>query len=842
MSQTRAFQQMEGLAKDTAALEDIYNRMVKMAENGAQQRQAEETKFSQKETEHYDYSKPFIQQVDDLMNGKIPQDDALTIGGTPDVLQKIGFSNLPMTINTEHIKNMNRDTEHALSRAFMEQLPELIKNPLAVIESKTNPENSTVLLLNAVVNGKPYVAPVYVTTTSRQNGIFIDSNNIATTFRKGNAITKMLTDAIQKENAGETGVYYWKKSEARSLFSGSGVQFPGVDIQDGLIHSIFDAGSPVNRKFMEQTETKQFKRWFGDSKVVDENGEPLVVYHATDADFTVFDREKLGQYTSENTDNEAAIESAKVGFWFSENDLREKTGNEKKMEVYLSIENPMETDLYTMLDVLENMTADEYRAELEEEGYDGLIVTDQEFDNAKSYVVFKPNQIKSATDNVGTFDYFNPDIRYSLKANAPRELIRLKESFQYILITMGAAIPHGSHCYYCFFGSFALEDLDQQAALAGAESVDPDGKIIVVAENEVQLGVADSGVLMHGQVFGAARTVRTAIQHRQPGKLAHGVVQGGAALTGAASVAQLTAAVDQHRRWMIAVGALVRPDLSVEIQRFAGLHHPGHQFAASHDVQTTPFVALLAGVVLKVAGKGRNGGIGAQRLVRRGNRHQIRQKGSVDVAVGTPVENFRKSVHKFQYGDFAALSDLNGIGGRFAVGSLMNRSHIGGGGHVLAQHGSVGRRGGWVDGRYILADPRADDIAYVAVVFRQHIGRINRVNGDGLSLVDGADHVAFAALLCPHANRIAVGGERLDHGPVQRGKPFDAGSNALRVQLRHMILFLAGHAFDLHVFGQLRQLGFIFFRQRQRQAQKQTQQQDWQRFPFGTIHGCILPV
>lgn len=416
LSRTRAFQQMEGLAKDTAALEDIYNRMVKMAENGAQEQQAEGTRFSVKEEdEHYDHSKPFIQQVDDLLEGKVPKDDALLIGGTPDVLQKIGFSNLPLTMNAEHIKSMNRDTEHALSRAFMEQLPELIKNPLAVIESKTNQEGSTVILLNAVVNGKPYIAPAYITTTSMQNGLKIDSNNIATVFRKGNAITRMLTDAIQKENAGKTGVYYWKKSEARSLFESAGVQFPGGSMQDGLIHSIYDAGSTVNRKYLEQTETKQFKRWFGDSKVVDADGKPLVVYHATDADFTVFDREKLGQYTSENTDNEAAIESAKVGFWFSENDLREKTGNKKTMEVYLSIENPMETDLYTMLDVLENMTADEYRAELEEEGYDGLIVTDQEFDNAKSYVVFKPNQIKSATDNVGTFDYFNPDIRYSLK-------------------------------------------------------------------------------------------------------------------------------------------------------------------------------------------------------------------------------------------------------------------------------------------------------------------------------------------------------------------------------------------------------------------------------------------
>lgn len=180
----------------------------------------------------------------------------------------------------------------------------------------------------------------------------------------------------------------------------------------------YDEDSNLTREQQRQVATPEFKRWFGDSKVVDEDGKPLVVYHGTDADFTVFDREKLGQYTSENTDNEAAIESAKVGFWFSENDLREKTGNKKTMEVYLSIENPMETDLYTMLDVLENMTADEYRAELEEEGHDGLIVTDQEFDNAKSYVVFKPNQIKSAADNVGTFDYFNPDIRYSLKEDS----------------------------------------------------------------------------------------------------------------------------------------------------------------------------------------------------------------------------------------------------------------------------------------------------------------------------------------------------------------------------------------------------------------------------------------
>ena len=413
LGKTRAFQQMEAMGKNQAALEDIYNRMVQMAENGEQQRQAEETKFSQKETEHYDYSTPFIQQVDDLMNGKIPERDALVIGKTPEVLKNIGFSNLPMTINTEHIKNMNRDTEHVLSRSFMEQLPELIKDPLAVIESKTNPESSTVLLLNAVVNGKPYVAPVYVTSTSRQNGLFIDSNNIATVFRKGNAITKLLTEAIQKENAGETGVYYWKKKEARDLFSGSGVQFPGVDVQDGLIHSILKNDSTVNKKFMDQTETRQFQRWFGDSKVVDEEGKPLVVYHGTDEKFNAFDMSK----GRANMDIQGAF--------FSPYELDAEGYGENVGAYYLSIQNPAdEGTAYKALNRFkgQNNAGIKAREYLQKQGYDGV------YNGYDEYIAFEPTQIKSAKNNVGTFDPFNPDVRYSLKEDSDGE--RLTEQQQ----------------------------------------------------------------------------------------------------------------------------------------------------------------------------------------------------------------------------------------------------------------------------------------------------------------------------------------------------------------------------------------------------------------------------
>ena len=42
-----------------------------------------------------------------------------------------------------------------------------------------------------------------------------------------------------------------------SVLKGAGLQLPGSAAQDGLIHSIFDAGSPVNRKYVEQTEIRK---------------------------------------------------------------------------------------------------------------------------------------------------------------------------------------------------------------------------------------------------------------------------------------------------------------------------------------------------------------------------------------------------------------------------------------------------------------------------------------------------------------------------------------------------------------------------------------------------------
>ena len=62
------------------------------------------------------------------------------------------------------------------------------------------------------------------------------------------------------------------------MYRTAGLQWPGGTVQDGLVHSIYDVESPVNKQLLEQIYTQQLKRWFGNSQVVNEDGSPKVMH------------------------------------------------------------------------------------------------------------------------------------------------------------------------------------------------------------------------------------------------------------------------------------------------------------------------------------------------------------------------------------------------------------------------------------------------------------------------------------------------------------------------------------------------------------------------------------
>lgn len=200
---------------------------------------------------------------------------------------------------------------------------------------------------------------------------------------------------------------------------------------------VIHENEPLNSGRSIQTESPEFKKWFGDSKVVDESGKPLVVYHATTKDFHEFDRYKLG----ERTNHPASL----VGFFFTKNPdvadyfLKGSNGygdGDNIKSFYVSIKNPytiLNTDFHKLLSTMPEdrewakswwikNTNDMRRA-----GYDGVYIpgsqTKAEWKELSSdtWVALDSTQIKSSIGNRGTFDGSDANILHAGRSVSDRD-------------------------------------------------------------------------------------------------------------------------------------------------------------------------------------------------------------------------------------------------------------------------------------------------------------------------------------------------------------------------------------------------------------------------------------
>lgn len=389
-------------------------------------------KMSASKAEKYDFTKPFAEQVDDWKAGKIEKNDTLVVGSTPEVFQKVGFNALPVTINQTHVDyaiNGTKDEEHHIGEPMLKQLPRAMKSPVAIIASESQRGTSVVALLPFIKDTKSVIIPVYIDGFGRQNSIVIDSNAVTSIYEKKNAVTGLLTNAIEKSNNGETTLFYVDKVKAAALYQVARVPMPKMpDTDNGFVASIRDEGSTVKPKLKNVTQSQQFKRWFGDwknhpesaSKVVNADGTPKVVYHGTNAEFNTFQQENGAYFFSERRD-------------YAESMADERRGN-RIIEAYLKMKNPYTVKL-SPEQFTDNIAEAPFIRYAKEHGHDGVIF---EYDGSKEdlaydkfYVVFDSTQIKSATDNIGTFDKTNPDIRYSSQDGRYRDLMGEKAA-QYV--------------------------------------------------------------------------------------------------------------------------------------------------------------------------------------------------------------------------------------------------------------------------------------------------------------------------------------------------------------------------------------------------------------------------
>lgn len=161
--------------------------------------------------------------------------------------------------------------------------------------------------------------------------------------------------------------------------------------------------------------TDAFWLWFGGSRAVDAAGQPLVLYHGTSRRFVVFSEVRTGEnFPAADgafffTPSKAFAEQ--MADFVAENDEADDRGDATVMMVYLSLKNPLIRDLAG-----KNVDIDLEIQDAKANGHDGLILFNA-LDGMPSwpetqYIVFRPEQIKSATSNRGTFDPRDPDITH----------------------------------------------------------------------------------------------------------------------------------------------------------------------------------------------------------------------------------------------------------------------------------------------------------------------------------------------------------------------------------------------------------------------------------------------
>jgi hypothetical protein len=214
-----------------------------------------------------------------------------------------------------------------------------------------------------------------------------------------------------------------------------------LDDSDEAIRAAIEADQSGGGKMYGQdgeiaTESKAFKKWFGDSKVVDADGKPLVVYHGSNKDTeTLKIQFQEGIFFTDNTDTASDFAAFR-----SLNDAITSDGG-VVYPVYLSIQNPLIHDMegrHLVEDedgVIERAKSEgrdgvifknagmqmdatyNEDGELEGElaGY-GSALTPDELETIPGgvsdvFVAFTPTQIKSV-NNRGTFDPADPRILY----------------------------------------------------------------------------------------------------------------------------------------------------------------------------------------------------------------------------------------------------------------------------------------------------------------------------------------------------------------------------------------------------------------------------------------------
>ncbi len=290
---------------------------------------AENTK---EKTPVFDAKAVFSEQVDAVLSGADTTSTHIKVSNTPKILRDVGLPNLPILITAKHLRSITQDsgTEsmnyHGLGEKAIKKLPELLADPVMIMDSLTREDSVVVLTEIFDKENRPVIAAIKIDGIGRQNGEIISANILTSVYGKDNF------ESFLNLNLQANTVLYWNKEKSQALSVNPGIQFPDV-----LATLDSDIIIRKSRAFVNSSAEKSFEK--ADIKSKTQSEEYKIDFRLAYGNELLLSRE-LGaigfrkDYSAE-TENEKRDEQAfEAGLNYWTNEIKYNKGEQEIVAIY----------------------------------------------------------------------------------------------------------------------------------------------------------------------------------------------------------------------------------------------------------------------------------------------------------------------------------------------------------------------------------------------------------------------------------------------------------------------------------------------------------------------------
>ncbi len=172
----------------------------------------------------------FASQVEAVAAGAITERTLLYIMQTPTILQEVGAINLPLIVTSSHLKasigtdNTNPHLNyHGIDKEIIKQLPNILSNPVMIMDSLTKPNSSIVVVTDKIDDKNcPIICSIKLNGSGRLNDKVTPANILTSVYGKDKF------ENFIKSNLEKDSLLYYDKEKSQELSGKLGIRFPDV--------------------------------------------------------------------------------------------------------------------------------------------------------------------------------------------------------------------------------------------------------------------------------------------------------------------------------------------------------------------------------------------------------------------------------------------------------------------------------------------------------------------------------------------------------------------------------------------------------------------------------------